>query len=164
MEFQLSHLKSWKDDIVRVLHSIYQQIWKTQQWPQDLKRSVFLPIPKKGSAREGSNYCTIVLISHASKVRLKILQARLHHYVNWELLDVQAEFTKGRGAREEVANSHWITQKAREFQKNNHFCFTECSKSVDCQSQQTGKFLKRWQYQTTLSVSWEPVCGIKSSS
>ena len=93
-----------KDDAVKVLHSICQQIWKTQQWPQDWKRSVFIPIPKKGNAKECSNYCTIALISHASKVMLKILQARLQQYVNRELPDVQAGFRKGRGTRDQIAN------------------------------------------------------------
>ena len=96
-----------KDDAVKVLHSICQQIWKTQQWPQDRKRSVFIPIPKKGNAKECSNYCTTALISHASKVLLKILQARLQQYMNCELLEVQAEFRKGRGTRDQVANIHW---------------------------------------------------------
>ena len=93
-----------KDDAVKVLHSIYQQIWKTQQWPQDWKRSVFIPITKAGNAKECSNYSTITLISHASKVMLKILQARLQQYVNHELPDVQAGFRKGRGTRDQIAN------------------------------------------------------------
>ena len=107
-----------KDDAVNVLHSICQQIWKIQGWPQDWKRSVFIPIPKKGNAKECSNYCTIALISHASKVMLKILQARLQQCVNHELPDVQAGFRKGRGTRDQIANIHWIIEKAREFQKN----------------------------------------------
>ena len=106
-----------KDDAVKVLHSICQQIWKTQQWAQDWKRSVFIPIPKKGNAKEGSNYCTIALISHTSKVMLKILQARLQQYVNRELSDVQAGFRKGRGTRDQIAKIHWIIEKARELQK-----------------------------------------------
>ena len=107
-----------KDDAVKVLHSTYQQIWKTLQWPQDWKGSVFIPIPKKGNAKEGSNYCTIALISHTSKVMLKILQARLQQYMNRELSDVQAGFRKGRGTRVQIANIRWIIEKAREFQKN----------------------------------------------
>ena len=95
-----------KDDAVKVLHSICQQIWKTQQWPQYWKRSVFIPIPKKGNAKECSNYRTIALISHASKVMLKILQARLQQYVNHELSDVQPGFRKGRGTRDQIANIH----------------------------------------------------------
>ena len=97
-----------KHDAVKVLHSICQQIWKTQQWPQDWKRSVFIPIWKKGNAKECSNYCTIALISHTSKVMLKILQARLQQYVNCELPDIQAGFRKGRGTRDQIANIHWI--------------------------------------------------------
>ena len=93
---------------MKVLHSICQQIWKTQQWPQDWKRSVFIPVPKKGNAKESSNYHTIALISHVREVMLKILQAWLQQYMNWELLDVQAGFTKGRGTRDQIANIHWI--------------------------------------------------------
>ena len=104
-----------KDDAVKVLYSICQQVWKTQQWPQDCKRSVFIPVPKKSDAKECSNYCTIALISHASKVMLKILQARLQQYMNHELLDVQAGFRKGRETRDQIANIHWIIEKAREF-------------------------------------------------
>ena len=100
-----------------MLHSIHQQIRKTQQWSQDWKTSVFIPIPKKGNAKECSNYRTIALISHGSKVMLKILQARLQQYVNRELPDVQAGFRKGRGTRDQIANIHWIMEKAREFQK-----------------------------------------------
>ena len=97
-----------KDDAVKVLHSICQQIWKTQQWPQDWKRSVFIPIPKKGHAKGCSNYRTIALISHASKVMLKIPQVRLQQYVNRELPDIQAEFSKGRGTRDQISNIRWI--------------------------------------------------------
>jgi len=117
---------------VKVLHSTCQQIWKTQQWPQDWKRSVFTPIPKKGNAKECSNHCTIVLISHASKVMLKILQARLQQYVNCELPDVHAGFRKGRGTRDQIASIHWIMEKAREFQKNIYFCFIDYAKAFDC--------------------------------
>ena len=122
-----------KDDAVKVLHSKYQQIWKTQQWPQDWKRSVFIPIPKKGNAKECSNYRTIVLISHASNGMLKILQARLQQYVNHELPDVQAGFRKGRGTRDQIANICWIMEKAREFQKNIYFCFIDYVKAFDCE-------------------------------
>ena len=107
-----------KNGAVKVLHSIYQQIWKTQQWPQDWKWSVFIPILKKGNARECSNYHTIALISHTSKVILNILQARLQQYINQELPDVQAGFRKGRGTRDQTANIHCIIEKAREFQKD----------------------------------------------
>ena len=115
--------KILKDDAVKVLHSICQQIWKTRQWPQDWKRSVFIPIPKKGNAKECSNYRMIALISHASKVMLKILQARLQKYVDCELPDVQAGFRKGRGTRDQIANIRWIIEKVTEFQKNIYFCF-----------------------------------------
>jgi len=101
-----------KDDAVIVLHSICQQMWKTQQWPQDWKRSVFIPIPQKGNAKECSNYCTIALTSHARKVMLKILQTRLQQYVNHEVPDVQAGFRKGRGTRDQIASIHWIIEKA----------------------------------------------------
>ena len=106
-----------KDDAVKVLHSICQQTWKTQQWPQDWKRSVFIPIPKKGNAKGCSSYCTIALISHTSEVILKILQARFQQLANCELPDVQAGFRKDRGIRDQIANIHRITEKAREFRK-----------------------------------------------
>ena len=120
-----------KENAVKVLHSICQQIWKTQQWPQDWKRPVFIPIPKKGNAKECWNYRTIALISHASKVMLKILQARLQQYVNCELPDVQAGFRKGRGTRDQIANICWIIKKAREFQENIYFRFIDYTKAFD---------------------------------
>ena len=116
------------------LHSICQQIWKTQPWPQNWKRSVFIPIPKKGNAKECSNYHTIALISHASKVMLKIVQARLQQYVNCPLPDVQAGFRKGRGTRDQIANISWIMEKARDFQKNIYFCFPDYAKACDCEN------------------------------
>ena len=115
--------KILKDDAVKELYSICQQIWKTQQWPENWKRSVFIPIPKKGNAKECSNYHKTALISHTSKVILKILQARFQQYINHELPDVQAGFRKGRGTRDQEPNIHWIIDKAREFQKNISFCF-----------------------------------------
>ena len=122
-----------KNDVVKVLHSICQKIWKfTQQCPQDRKISVFISIAKKGNPKECSNYCTIALISHASKVMLKLLQARLQQYVNQELPDVQAGFRKSRGTREQIANILWIIEKAREFQKNIYFCFIDYAKAFDC--------------------------------
>ena len=124
-----------KDDAVKGLHSICQQICKTQQWPQDWKRSVFIPIPKKGNAKECSNYCTIALISHTSKEMLKILQARLQQYMNCELPDVQAGFRKGTETRDQIANICWIIEKAREFQKNIYFCFSDYAKAFDCVAQ-----------------------------
>ena len=122
LRIQVELFQILKDDSVKVLHSICQQIWKTQQWPQDWKRAVFIPIPKKGNAKECSNYHTIALISHTSKVMLEILQARLQQYVNRELPDVQAGFRKGRGTRDQIANICWIMEKAWEFQKNIYFC------------------------------------------
>ena len=120
-----------RDEAVKVLHSICQHVWKTQQWPQDWKMSVFIPIPKKGNGKECSNYCTIALISHVSKVMLKILQARLQQYLKHELLDVQAGFRE-RGTRDQIANICWIMEKAREFQKNIYFCFIDYTKAFDC--------------------------------
>ena len=118
-----------KDDAVKVLHSICLQIWKTQQWPQDWKKSVFISIPKKGNAKEHSNYHTIALISNTSKVMFKILQAKLQQYMNQEFSDVQAGFRKGRETRDQMANIRWITEKARKFQKNIHFCFIDYAKA-----------------------------------
>ena len=117
---------------MKVLHSICQLIWKTQQWPQDWNRTVFISIPKKGNAKECSNDRTIALISHANKVMLKILQARLQQYVNRELPDVQSGFRKGRGIRDQIANICWIMEKARAFQKNIYFCFIDYAKASDC--------------------------------
>ena len=115
-----------------MLCSICQQIWKTQQWPQDWKRSVFIPIPKKGNAKECSNYHTITLISHASKAMLKIVQARLQQYVNRELPEVHAGFRKCRGIRDQISNIYWIIEKASEFQKNIDLCFLDYAKACDC--------------------------------
>ena len=139
-----------KDDALKVQHSIYQQIWKTQQWPENWKRPVFIPIPRKGNGKECSNYHTIALISHTGKVMLKILQARLQQYMNYELRDVQAGFRKGRGTRDQIANICWIIEK-------------ECSRKISTLALLTtskpltvwitincGKFFKRWKYQTTL--------------
>ena len=115
-----------------MLHSIHQQIWKTQQWSQEWKKSVFIPNSKEGSAKKCSNYRTIALVSHASKVILKILQVRLQQYMNHELPDVQAGLRKGRGTRDQIANTCWIIEKAREFQKNIYFCFIDYTKAFDC--------------------------------
>ena len=122
----------------------YLQIWKTQRWSQDRKRSVFIPIPKKGNAKECSNYHIIAPISQATKVKLKILQARLQQYVNCELLKVQAGLRKGRGTRDQIANIHWIIKKARELQKNIYFCFIDYAKAFYCvDHNETWKTLKR---------------------
>ena len=142
-------LQILKDDAVKVLHSICQQIWKIQQWPQDWKRSGFIPIPKKGNAKECSNYHTASLISHTSKVMLKILQARLQQYVNRELPDVQAGFRKGRGTRDQIANICWIFEKAGEFHKTCTFALLTMPKLLTVWiTANCGKFFKRWKYQT----------------
>ena len=139
-----------KDDAVKVLHSICQQIRKTQQWPRDWKRSVFIPIPKRGNAKECSNYCTIALISHASKVMLKILQARLQQYVNCELPDVQAGFRKGRETRDLVANICWIMEKQESSRTTSTSVLLTLPKPLTVWiTASCGKFLKRWEYQTT---------------
>ena len=136
-----------------MLHSICQQIWKIQQWPQDWKRSVFIPVPKEGNAKECSNYFTIALISHVSKVMLKI-SSKTTTYLNWELPDMQARIRKSRGTRDQTANIHWIIGKAREFQKNIYFCFTDYTKAFDCVDHN-----KLWRIlrvrNTTLPASWE---------
>ena len=130
-----------KDDAVKMLHSICWQIWKTQQWPQDWKRSVFIPISKKGNAKDCSNYCTIALIS------CKILHARLQQYMNWEFLDVQAGFRKGRGTRDQIANICWITEKIRVPEKNIYLRFIDYTKTFDVWiTTNCGKFWKRWEY------------------
>ena len=137
-----------EDDAVKVLHSICQQIWKTQQWPQDWKRSVFIPIPKKGNDKKCLNYQPIVLISHAIKVILKILQARLQQYVSCELPNIQARFRKGRGTRNQIANIYWIIEKT-ELQKKIYFCSVYYAKPLTVWiTTNCGKFFKRWEYQT----------------
>ena len=133
-----------KDDVVKVLHSICQQNWKTQQWPQDWKRSVFIPIPKKGNAKEGSNYRTILLISHASKVMLKILLARPQQYMNHELPDIQAGFRKGRGTRDE-------------FQENIYFCFSNYAKAFDCVDHN-----KLWKILKEMGISDHLTCLLRN--
>ena len=144
-------LQILKDDAVKELHSICQQNWKAQNWPQDWKRSVFIPIPKKGNAKEYSNYHTIAFISHASKVKLKNLQARLQQYVNHELPGVQAGFRKGRGTRDQITNICWIIKKSKRLpEKNIYFCFIDHAKAFDCSNyNKLWKILKRWDYQTT---------------
>ena len=135
---------------------IWQQIWKTQQWPQDWKRSVFIPIPKKGNAKECSNYHTIALISHVSKVMLKILQVRLQQYLNRELPVVQAGFRKGKGARDHIANICWLWKKQESSRKTSISALLTMSKSLTvCITRNCGKFWKRWEYQTTWPASGE---------
>ena len=144
-----------------MLHSTCQQIWNTQQWPQDWKRSVFISVSKKGNAKECSNYCTIALISHISKVMLKILQVRLQHYVSRELPDVQAGFRKGRGTRDQIANICWSIEKAREFQKNISALLTMPKPLTVWITINYGQFWKRWEYQTTWPASWETCMQVR---
>ena len=142
-----------KDDAM-VLHSICQQIWKTRQWPQDWKRLVFIPIPKKGNPKECSNFHIIALISHTSKVKLKILQARLEQYINWELPDVQAGFRKGRGTRDKIANICCIIEKQENFRKaSTSISLTMLKPLTVWITTNCGKFFKRWEYQTTWPAS-----------
>ena len=157
-----------KDDAVKVLHSTCQQIWKTQQWPKvtfilkwmKVKRSVFIPIPKKGNAKECSNYHKIALISHASKVILKILQARLQQSVNWEIPDVQAVFRKGRGPEIKLPTSFGSLKKQESSRKTSTSASLTTLKPL-YRSQLIGKCLKRWEYQTTLLASWETCMQVK---
>ena len=155
-----------KDDALKVLHSTCQQIWKTQQWPQDWKRSVFIPIPKKGNAKECSYYHTIVLISHTNQVMLKILQARLQQYVNLELPDVQAGFRKGRVTRDQITNIRWIIETARELQKDIYFWFIDYAKVFDCMDQnKLWKVLQEMGIPDHLTLSPEkPICRSRSNS
>ena len=138
-----------KDDAVKVLHSICQQIWNTQQWSLDWKRSVFIPIPKKGNAKDCSNYHTIALISHASKVILKIVQARLQQCVNHELPDVKADFRKGRGNRDQIASIHWMIKNQESSRKTSTSALLTIPMPLTVWITVCGKFLKRWEYQTT---------------
>ena len=140
---------------MKVLHSICQQIWKPQQWLQDWKRSVFIPIPKKGNAKECSNYHTIALISHASKVRLEILQARLQQYVNREPPNVQVGFKKGRGTRGQIANICWIIKKARKLQKN--ICFINYAKDFDCVDHN-----KQWKIPKVMGIPDHLTCLLRN--
>ena len=157
MEFQLSCFKSWKMMLWNCCTQYYHQIWKTQQWPQDWKRSVFIPIPKKSNAKECSNNHTIALISHAGKVMLKIIQARLQQYMNRELSDVQAGFRKGRRTRDQITNIRWIIKKAREIQKKTSISalLTMPKPLTVWITMKCGKFWKRWKYQTIWPASWE---------
>ena len=155
-----------KGDAVKVLHSICKQIGKTQQWLQDWKKSVFIPVPKKGNAKECSNYHKIALIWHTSKVMLKTLQSRLQQYNNGKLPDVQIGFRKGRGTRDQIANICWIIRKAREFLKNIYFCFIDYAKDFDCVG-----YKKLWEilqemgilqeYQITRPASWQICMEVK---
>ena len=146
----------------KVLHWICLHIWKLQQWPQDWKRSVFIPIPKKDNAQECSDYCIIALISYASKVMLKILQARLQQDMKQELPDVHAEFRKCWGARDQIANICWIAEKAKRFQKNTYFCFTDYAKAFDCVDQnKLWKILQEMGIPDTWPASWETCMQVR---
>ena len=149
-----------QDDAVKVLHSLFQKIPKTQQWPQDWKRSVFIPIQKKGNSKECSNCCTIVLFLHASKVMLKILQARLQQYVNWEFTDVQTGFRKGRGTKDQIASIHWIMEKAREFPKTSTSASFSMLKPLTVWIKTNWNIL-RYESNTTLFFSWETCMQVK---
>ena len=148
-----------KDDAVNVLHSVCQKIWKTQQWPQDWKRSIFIPIPKKGNAKECSNYHTL---SHTSKVMLKIPKARLQQHLNWELPDVQGGFRKGRGTRDQISNICWIIKKQESSRETSISALLTTPKpstvwiTINC-----GKFWRRWEYQTTWPASWETCMQVR---
>ena len=154
-----------------MLYSICQQIWKTEQWPQNWKRSVFIPIPKKGNAKECSNYCTIALITitialaHASKVMLKILQARLQQYMNRELSDVQDGFRKGRGSRDQIATSTGSSKKQESSRKTSISALLTTPKPLTVWiTANCGKFFKRWEYQTTYLPPEKSVCRSRSNS
>ena len=147
-----------KYDVVKVLHSICQQIWKTQQWPQDWKRSFFIPIPKKGNAKKNSNYHTIELISHASKVMLKVFQARFQQYMNHELTDVQTGFRKGRRTRDQIVNICWIIEKTRKFQKNIYFCFIDYAKTFDCVDDN-----KQWKFLKEMGIPDHMTCFLRNA-
>ena len=165
-EIQAELFQVLKDDAVKVLHSICQQIWKTQQWPQDWKRPLFIPIPRKDNAKECSNSHTVVLISHTSKVMLKILQARLQQYMNWKFPDAQAGFRRGKGTRDQIANKCWIIEKSREFQESIYLVFIACAiktltlwTTVNCI-----KLWKTWGYQSTLLPPEKSVFRSRSNS
>ena len=157
MEFQLSYFKSLKMMLWKCCTQYASKFEKTQQWPQDWKRSVFIPIPKKGSAKECSNYCTVAFISHASKVMLKILQARLQQYMSRELPDIQAGFRKGRGTRDQITNILWIIEKARESQKNICFCFIDYAKAFDCVNSN-----KRWKILQEMGIPDHLTCLLRN--
>ena len=152
-----------KDETGKVLHSTSQQTWKTQQWPQDWKRSVFITIPKKGNTKECSYYHTIALISHASNVMLEILQATLQQYVNQEFPDVQAGFRKGRGTRDQTANICWINEKAREFQKNIYFCLLTTPKPLTLWITTNWKILKEMGIPDHITCLLKSVCRSRSN-
>ena len=147
----------WKDDANKVLHSICQQVWKTQQWTQEWKMSVFIPIPKKSNAKECSSYHTVVLLSQDSKVMFKIFHSRLQQYVNQELPDVQAWLRKGRGTRSQIANIHWIMKRAREFHKSIHFFFIDYTKAFECVD-----YNKPWKILKEMGTTDDFICLLRN--
>ena len=149
--------KSLKYDAIKILHPLSQQIWKTQKWQQDWTRSILIPIPKNGSTKDCANHQTIALISHASKVMLKILHVRLQHYSKQELPDVQAGFRKGRGTRDQIANILWIIEKPREFQKNIYLCFINYAKAFDCMDHE-----KLWKALREMGILDHLTCLLKN--
>ena len=162
MKFQQSYFKSQKMMLLKCCIQNARKFGKLKRGPQDWKRSVFIPIPKKVNVKECSNHCTTALISHTSKVMLKTLQVRFQQYVNQELPDVQAGFRKGRGTSDQIANIHWIIEKAREFQKNIYFYFVDYTNPLTvCVTTNWGIFLKKWEYQTTLPAAWEICIQVK---
>ena len=161
-EIPVELFKIVKHDAIKVLRLIHHWTWETQQWPQERDNSVFFSIPKNSNAKECSNYNTITLISHASKVMLKILQARLQQFMYQELPDVQTGFRKSRGTRDQIANIHWIIEKAMEFQKKStSVSLTTWNPLTVWITTNCGKFLKRWDYQTTLLVSWKTYMRVR---
>ena len=157
--------KTLEDDAVKVLHSICQQILKTHQWSQDRERSVLIPVPKKGSTKECAPHWTVSLISHASKVMLKILHASLQHYMNQELPDIQSRFRKDRGTRDQIANIFLVIDKAREFEKNIYLCFIDYAKAFDCvDHNKLWKALKEMEISDHLICPEKPICGSRSNS
>ena len=163
-EIQEEWFKFLKEDAIKVLHSLCQQIWKTQQWPQDWKMLIFIPTPKKGTTKENTNHQTIALISNTTKVMPKILHVRLQHYANQELPDVQAGFRKQRGTRDQIANICWVIEKTREFQKNISASSNMLKPLTVWIMTNYGKLLERWEYQTILPVSWKTWMWSKSNS
>ena len=162
MEFQLSYFKSWKMMLWKCCTQYASKFGKLSRGHRTVKRSVFIPIPKKGNAKECSNYHTIALISHASKVMLKTLQARLQQYAKRELPDVQASFRKGRGTRDQISNICWIMEKAREFQKHSYFCLIDYAKALTVWIKiHCGNFWKRWEYQIIWPASWETYMKVR---
>ena len=162
MEFQLSYFKSWKMMLWKCCTQYVSKFGKLSSGPRIGKRSVFIPIPKKGNAEECSNYHTVVFISHASKGMLKILQVSLQQYMNHELSDVQAGFRKGRGTRNQIANIHWIIEKARGSRKTSISALLTLPKSLNvCTTTNCGKFWKRWEYQTSWPASWETCMQVR---